>query len=104
MMQRKMLEVHLIATIGLERLILELLEVDELSLVDDEVVERHRVRRARAVLRDDVADRAIVEADGVLPIGRCEDGRLPMQFLPWSATNNIMQVTLEPPTLEMDEH
>ena len=99
-----MTEVHLIATISLKRLILELLEVDELCLVDDKVVERHRVRRARAVLRDNVADRAVVEADGVLPVGRSEDGRLPMQFSPRTSAHDIMQVTLEPPTLEMDEH
>ena len=39
-----------IASVGRESLVFELLEVDELSLVDVEVVEREGVRCALAVL------------------------------------------------------
>ena len=90
MMQREMAEVHLVASVSLECLVLELLEVDELRLVDDEIVERHRVGRARAVLRDDVADGAVVETDGVLPVRRREDRRFPVELLPRSPTHHIV--------------
>ena len=47
-------EVHLIATVRLERLILQLLEVEKLCFVQNHVVERQRVAGTATVLTDQI--------------------------------------------------
>ena len=99
MMQIALAEVHLIATVRLERLILQLLEVEKLSFVQDNIVERQRVAGTASVLADQVDDGAIVECNGIFPVGRLEDRLLPAEGLPWLFPYGIMAVTSQTPIL-----
>ena len=99
MVEVAVLEVHLIASVGLEGLILQLLIVHELRFVYDDMVERQTIAGTLTVLGDNLADAAIVEADAVLPVLRGEDRILPLQSLPWFLANGIMDISLISPSL-----
>ena len=83
-------------------LVLQLLEVEKLSFVQDNVVERQRVAGTASILADQVDDGAIVERNGILPVGRLEDRFLPAEGLPWLFSYGIMAVTPQTPVLPVD--
>ena len=104
MMQWELAEILLVTSVRLESLIFELFEVDELRLVNDEIVKRHGIRRSGPVLGYDIAHRSIVERYGILPVGRRKDWRFPMEGFPRSLSNDIVEIPLESPPLQVDEH
>lgn len=68
--ERMMAEVRANAAVGWKRFVLQLIVINELGLVNQEPRKGQRVRRTRAVLRDDDRDGAVVEGDDVLIVSR----------------------------------
>ena len=101
MVQRALIEEHLVTTVGLERLILQLLIVHELRFINQDMIERHTIRSTLTVLSDDLAHRTVVERDDVLPVLGREDGILPVQGLPGLLSDGIVHIALETPSLPM---
>ena len=89
-------EVRADAAVGWQRLVFELVVVNEFRLVNEEPRERERVGRAGAVLADDDSHRAIVERDDVLVVGRFGDGL--GERLGRFATDNVVNtIEIAPP-------
>ena len=78
MVQRTLIEEHLITSVRLERLVLQLLIVHELRFINQDMIERHTIRCALTILSDDLTDRAVIEAYDILPILWREDRILPV--------------------------
>lgn len=93
----------LVSTVCRERLIVELLPVNKFRLVDEDMVEREGVGSSAAVLRDDVEVAAIIEGYGIFPVHGLEMWFLPMQRLPRFFANDVVDVTLVTPLLQVHQ-
>jgi len=94
--ERVMAEERAYAAVCRQRLILQLVVVDELCLVDEEPGERERVAGSRSVLRDDDGAGTVVKCDDVLIVRWLGDGFL--ERLRRFAANDIVDaIDVAPP-------
>ena len=103
MVEAAVTEQLLVSTVCRERLIVELLPVNKFCLVDEDMVKREGVRCTAAVLRDDIEIATIIKGYGILPVHRLEVRFLPMQRLPRFFANDVVNIALVAPLLEVDQ-
>lgn len=82
--------------VGLKRQILQFLVINKLCLVDEYMVQGQAVDGSLPVPTDDLTYAAVVEADTILPVLRCEDRILSLQALPWLLPDGVGHSQLQP--------
>ena len=98
--ERMMAEVRANAAVGGKCLVLQFVVINELGLVNQEPRQGQRVRRARAVLRDDDRYGAVVEGDDVLIVSRF--GNRLAERLWWLTAYHIVDAVQVAPALLVD--
>ena len=103
MVEAAVTEQLLVASVSWERLIVELLPIYKFCLVDEDMVEREGIGSTAAVLRDDVEVAAIIKGYCILPVHGLEVRFLPVQRLPRFFANDVVDIALVAPLLEVDQ-